>query len=92
MSNQRYYPRTPMKCRIRISHPDIGDVYGQTRDLSDGGVFVENPDLAGLAAGTVVEGQVQDMPIEAPILKMIIQRCIAGEGAGLAFLDEEEPQ
>ncbi|GGC94228.1 PilZ domain-containing protein [Halopseudomonas salina] len=90
MSNQRQHPRTPMKCRIRISHPDIGDVYGQTRDLSDGGVFVENPDLAALAAGTIVEGQVQDMPIEAPILKMIIQRRIAGEGAGLAFVDDEE--
>lgn len=92
MSNQRQHPRTPMKCRIRISHPDIGDLYGQTRDLSDGGVFVENPDLAALAAGTIVEGQVQDMPIEAPILKMIIQRRIAGEGAGLAFVDDEEDQ
>ncbi|WP_415057967.1 PilZ domain-containing protein [Halopseudomonas sp.] len=92
MANQRQYPRTPMKCRIRISHPDLGDVYGQTRDLSDGGVFVENPHLAGLPAGTIVEGQVQDMPFEAPILKMIVQRCISGEGAGLAFVDEEEPQ
>lgn len=92
MSNQRQHPRTPMKCRIRISHPDIGDVYGQTRDLSDGGVFVENPELAALPAGTIVEGQVQDMPIEAPILKMIIQRHIAGEGAGLAFVDEEEDE
>jgi hypothetical protein len=32
------------------------------------------------------------MPFEAPILKMIVQRCISGEGAGLAFVDEEEPQ
>ncbi len=92
MTNQRQHPRTPMKCRIRISHPDIGNVYGQTRDLSDGGVFVENPDLAALAIGTIVEGQVQDMPIEAPILRMIVQRHIAGEGAGMAFLDEEEDQ
>ncbi|WP_373185885.1 PilZ domain-containing protein [Halopseudomonas sp.] len=92
MTNQRQHPRTPMKCRIRISHPDIGNVYGQTRDLSDGGVFVENPDLAALAIGTIVEGQVQDMPIEAPILRMIVQRHIAGEGAGMAFLDEEEEQ
>jgi|TARA_R110000850_G_scaffold55170_3_gene130758 hypothetical protein len=90
MANQRQYPRTPMKCKIRINHPSIGDVYGFTRDLSDGGVFVENPQLAGLAPGTHVEGQVQDMPIEAPVLKMIIQRCIPGEGAGLAFADDEE--
>ena len=89
MANQRQHPRTPMRCRIRISHPDIGDVFGFTRDLSDGGVFVENPDLAALAAGTKVKGQVQDMPIPAPVLAMIVQRTIAGEGAGLAFLDED---
>ena len=87
MSNKRQYPRTMMKCRIRISHPDLGDVYGQTRDLSDGGVFVENPQLASLPPGTEVSGQVQDMPIEAPVLRMVIQRVIPGEGAGLAFLD-----
>jgi len=89
MANQRQYPRTPMRCRIKISHPQIGEVFGHTRDLSDGGVFVENPDLAGLATGTKVNGQVQDMPIEAPILAMQVQRVIPGEGAGLAFLDED---
>lgn len=88
MSNQRQYPRTTMRCRIKISHPDIGEVFGQTRDLSDGGVFVENPDLAKLPTGTRVKGQVQDMPIEAPILDMVVQRTIVGEGAGLAFADE----
>lgn len=89
MANQRQHPRTMMKCRIKITHPDLGDVYGQTRDLSDGGVFVENAALASLAPGAEVQGQVQDMPIEAPVLRMIVQRVIAGEGAGLAFLDEE---
>lgn len=89
MANQRQYPRTMMRCRIRITHPDLGDVYGQTRDLSDGGVFVENADLATLTPGSEVQGQVQDMPIEAPVLRMVIQRVIPGEGAGLAFLDEE---
>lgn len=88
MSNQRQYPRTMMKCRITITHPTIGAVTAQTRDLSDGGVFVEHPDLAALAVGTEVTGQVQGMPIEAPILRMVIQRVVPGEGAGLAFLDE----
>ena len=88
MSNQRQYPRTMMKCRIRITHPAIGAVTAQTRDLSDGGVFVEHPDLATLAVGAEVTGQVQDMPIEAPTLRMVIQRVVPGEGAGLAFLDE----
>ena len=90
MSNQRQHPRTPMRCRIKISHPDIGELFGFTRDLSDGGVFVENPELAGLTPGTKVLGQVQDMPFPAPVLNMVVQRVIQGEGAGMAFLDEQE--
>ena len=88
MSNKRVYPRTMMKARIRINHPDLGDVFGHTRDLSDGGVFVDNPVLTSLAPGTEVSGQVQDMPFEAPVLRMVIQRVVPGEGVGLAFLDE----
>ncbi|SDT02093.1 PilZ domain-containing protein [Halopseudomonas litoralis] len=89
MSNQRQYPRTMMKCRIKISHPAFGSLTAQTKDLSDGGVFIEHPDLAALAVGDEVTGQVQDMPIEAPVLRMVIQRVVAGGGVGLAFLDEE---
>ena len=89
MSNQRQYPRTMMKCRIKISHPTFGSLTAQTKDLSDGGVFIEHPDLAAWAVGDEVTGQVQDMPIEAPVLRMVIQRVVAGEGVGLAFLDEE---
>ncbi|MEJ6654834.1 MAG: PilZ domain-containing protein [Pseudomonas sp.] len=89
MSNQRQHPRTMMKCRIKISHPAFGSLTAQTKDLSDGGVFIEHPALAALAVGDEVTGQVQDMPIEAPVLRMVIQRVVAGEGVGLAFLDEE---
>src|SRR5690554_2567855 len=42
MSNKRVYPRTMMKARIKITHPELGEVFGYPRDLSDGGVFVEN--------------------------------------------------
>ena len=73
MANQRQYPRTPMKCRIKISHPDFGDVFGHTRDLS------------ALPAGTRVTGQVQDMPFDAPILEMEVMRTDA-EGAGFRFV------
>ena len=49
MSNQRQQVRTPMKCRIKISHPSFGELLAQTRDLSDSGVYVKHPDMAGLA-------------------------------------------
>ncbi|MCO7556903.1 PilZ domain-containing protein [Metapseudomonas otitidis] len=85
-SNQRQHPRTPMKCRIKISHESFGDLFAQTRDLSDGGVYVRHPDLVALPVGTILTGQVQDLPFEAPILQMEIMRVDA-EGVGLRFLE-----
>ncbi|CAD5106760.1 PilZ domain-containing protein [Zestomonas carbonaria] len=89
MSNQRQHPRTPMKCRIRISHPSFGELVAQTRDLSDGGVYVRHVDLLALPLGAEVTGQVQDLPIEAPILRMRVMRVDA-EGVGLRFCSEED--
>lgn len=83
--NQRQHPRTNMKCRIRISHAAIGEVLAQTRDLSDGGVYVRHPDLTGLPRGTIVTGQVQDLPIPAPLLEMEVVR-VDSEGVGLRFV------
>ncbi|WP_313027392.1 PilZ domain-containing protein [Pseudomonas lopnurensis] len=88
MRNQRRHPRTSMKCRIRITHPSFGEVYAHTSDLSDGGVYVRHPQLVMLQPGAVVTGQVQDLPIPAPELRMVVMRVDA-EGAGLQFLREE---
>lgn len=77
-----------MRCRIKICHPSFGELFGHTRDLSDGGVYVRHPDLAGLPAGTRVSGQVQDLPIEAPVLQMEVTRA-DGEGAGLRFVEDD---
>jgi len=86
MPSQRQHPRTSMKCRIKICHPSFGEVVAQTRDLSDGGVYVKHPDLLALPQGTIVTGQVQDLPIEAPVLHMEVIRVDA-EGIGLRFIE-----
>lgn len=59
----------------------------QTRDLSDTGVYVKHPELTCFPTGSVVTGQVQDLPIDAPILQMEVVRVDA-EGVGLRFLSE----
>lgn len=86
MPSQRQHPRTLMKCRIKICHPSFAEVVAQTRDLSDGGVYVKHPDLLALPQGTIVTGQVQDLPIEAPVLHMEVVRVDA-EGVGLRFIE-----
>ena len=77
MRNQRQHPRTNMKCRIRITHPAFGEVFAHTRDLSDGGVYVRHPELVVLQPGDEVTGQVQDLPIPAPELRMVVMRVDA---------------
>ncbi|MFC3608053.1 PilZ domain-containing protein [Stutzerimonas tarimensis] len=89
MKNMRQHPRTNLNCRIRICHESLGEVVAQTRDLSDGGVYVKHPLLANLSCGTLVTGQVQDLPIPAPLLEMEVMRVDA-EGAGLRFVRREE--
>ena len=85
--NQREHPRTPMKCRIRISHDSLGSVFAQTRDLSDGGVYIyiQHAELAALQPGMIVTGQVQDLPIPAPELELEVVR-VDVDGAGFRFV------
>lgn len=83
-SHLRQSIRTSMNCQIKICHPSFGEIVATTEDLSDEGVFIKHPDLIKLKKGDIVTGQVQDLPIEAPILKMEIMR-ITRSGAGLRF-------
>lgn len=76
-----------MNCRIKICHPSFGELLATTEDLSDEGVFIKHPDITQLKVGDIVTGQVQDLPIEAPILKMEVMR-ITSSGAGLRFCRE----
>lgn len=83
----RQHIRTSLKCTIKVMHPDFDDIIAVTEDLSDTGVFIKHPDLARLSVGDTVHGQVQDMPVEAPVLMMEVMR-VTPEGAGLRFIQQ----
>ncbi|NLY12310.1 MAG: PilZ domain-containing protein [Gammaproteobacteria bacterium] len=87
-SHMRQHIRTAMNCRIKICHPLLGEIFASTEDLSDEGVFVKHPDMIKLKKGDIVTGQVQDLPIAAPTLKMEVMR-ITSSGAGLRFCKAE---
>ena len=57
--DQRIDHRTPMRVRVKVRHPSIGEVIVQTRDISDGGIFLLTENIAVPPIGTIVEGQVQ---------------------------------
>ena len=71
--------------RIKISHENIGECLGQTRNLSTTGVYVKHPKLSALPQGAVVYGQVQDLPTSAPRVRMEVVQVDA-EGIGLRYL------
>lgn len=83
----RQHIRTSLKCTIKVTHPSFDDIVAVTEDLSDTGVFINHPDLAKLSVGDIVHGQVQDMPVPAPVLMMEVMR-VTPEGAGLRFIQE----
>ncbi|MFT6266041.1 MAG: hypothetical protein ACJAWS_002195 [Oleiphilaceae bacterium] len=87
MSDTRNDLRTPMKCQVKVSHDSIGDILVNTRDISDGGVFLLTEAFNMPPVGTIVQGQVQGMGMVAPILKMQIIR-IEPSGIGLKFINE----
>ncbi|MHC8356572.1 PilZ domain-containing protein [Pseudomonas sp. LB3P81] len=71
--------------RIKISHESFGEYLGQTRNLSTTGVYVKHPGLTALPKGTVVYGQVQDLPKGAPRVLMEVV-LVDAEGIGLRYL------
>ena len=89
MSNSRKNVRTPLKVRLRIDHPVHGELLVTTRDISECGVYVlmdQAQDM--LRMGEQVQGQVQGLPMEAPILTLEVVR-VEALGVGLRFVQTE---
>ena len=75
MDNKREHKRTPLKVQLRIDHPAHGQMLVTTRDISESGVFVVIDDAQKLLQiGELVSGQVQGLPIEAPVVLMRVVR------------------
>ncbi len=85
LKNGRRHVRTTLRSRIKLIHPLVGEIILHTNDLSDSGVFVvaEGQELPRL--GETVHIQVQDLPVEAPIIEAKIVRR-TDIGAGLEFI------
>ncbi|UUY09449.1 PilZ domain-containing protein [Pseudomonas sp. J452] len=88
MDNKREHNRTPLKVQLRIDHPVHGQMLVTTRDISDSGVFVVIDDAQRLLQiGEQVSGQVQGLPIEAPVVQMEVVRF---EPSGVALIFQRD--
>ncbi|WP_148863015.1 PilZ domain-containing protein [Marinobacter fonticola] len=86
-SNRRAHIRTALNAQVSVTHPSLGRRVYNTRDISDGGIFIvsEGSELPEL--GDRVEVQVQGLPVPAPVLEMEVVR-MSVDGFGLQFIDE----
>ena len=81
----RQHARTELPARVKLKHPDCGEVILKTRDLSDGGIYVLCERSQHLSIGSEVKIQVLNDDVETPIVHMTIVRHDS-EGMGLEFI------
>ncbi|PYC29434.1 PilZ domain-containing protein [Aquipseudomonas alcaligenes] len=88
MDNKREHKRTPLKVQLRIDHPLHGQMLVTTRDISESGVFVVIDDAQRLLQiGEVFNGQVQGLPMEAPVVQL---RVVRFEPSGVALVFQRD--
>ncbi|OUS29248.1 pilus assembly protein PilZ [Gammaproteobacteria bacterium 45_16_T64] len=85
MRDQRRFQRTRLMCRVKVTHKDLGEIEVDSRDISDGGIFLITNDMEMPPLGTIVEGQVQGLMEAAPLVEMEIVR-VETAGVGLRFV------
>lgn len=81
--------RTKIKAKVKFTHPSVGCVLLESGDISEGGVFVYNDTIKPPPVGEKVTLQMTGLPMEAPIVPMIIVRHTE-DGMGLQFYTPEE--
>jgi len=86
MENKREHPRHPLAVNVKISHPEIGEIIVKTQNISDSGLFILVEPTKMPPLGEIIQGQVQGMAEDAPVVKMKIVRT-EKEGLGLQFVE-----
>ena len=87
MDNKRRHPRVPLNVEVKILHPDIGEMIVQTKNLSEGGLFILADPTAMPPTGEIVQGQVQGDSGDFPVVSMKIVRT-EDDGLGLQFIED----
>ncbi|WP_426416687.1 PilZ domain-containing protein [Aestuariirhabdus sp. LZHN29] len=86
MSDKRRHLRTDMNLLIRVWGDETPETLLHTRDLSDGGLFLLTEEHENPPVGTIVNVQVQGLPIDAPVKTMKVVR-MEPSGVGLMHID-----
>jgi len=88
-SSKRSSLRLPIKMKVRITTEKLCARHLVTQNFSDGGIFVEDPELAQQNVGTLVQVQSDEGIDDAPIVKARIA-WTNNQGAGLEYLLDDK--
>lgn len=77
--------RTKFDSRVMVTHAALGSAVFRTGDVSEGGVYLQLGPYE-LDIGDEVSVQIQDLPAEAPVVRMLVVRRDP-RGFGLRFAD-----
>jgi len=89
MVEKRQFIRTEFSAEVKLMHPELGSLCVQTRDISEGGVYLLTSDQVNFPVGTELTVQAQDMADDAPVVKATIVR-LDPEGIALMFRVDPE--
>ncbi|WP_196157995.1 PilZ domain-containing protein [Reinekea sp. G2M2-21] len=86
-SEQRKYPRTPIKLTVNLTLSDGRNVEVETWDISDGGIGIQFPadKTVVWTINQPVIAKVKGLPVQGPEIPMKVVR-IADNGIGLAMV------
>jgi hypothetical protein len=81
MQERRIFIRTAFPGAVKLTHPAVGELSLEMRDVSEGGLYLLTDSCLDLAAGETVVLQSLDME-DAPVVQAVVVRC---EAAGIAL-------
>jgi hypothetical protein len=92
LSEKRHHERIPLTVEVELVDPAIGKFIANTRDISDGGVFVRLGPRPWPELGATVTVRVNQMLGDEPppLLRARVVRVTA-EGVALAFVLDAGP-
>ncbi len=86
MPDKRQNLRSEMTLQIKVWGENLPKIILKTKNLSDSGIFLLSEDQAVLPLDTVLNVQVQGLPIDAPVKLMKVVR-VGSEGFGLQHIE-----
>jgi len=87
-TSKRTSLRLPIKVKVRITTDTLCTRHLVTRNFSDGGIFVDDKELAQLPVGSLVKVQADEGMEDAPIIDARVA-WTNKQGAGLEYLIDE---